>query len=68
LFVSWCTGDKCGMAGSDKDRARSKRPSAEDWGWSSTGWVLDGQAIKRSDDAVSGLHHAQGDEQCGFLG
>jgi hypothetical protein len=24
--------------------------------------------IKRSGDAVCGLHHAQGDEECGFLG
>jgi hypothetical protein len=22
------------MAGSDEDRGRSRRPSAEDWGWS----------------------------------
>jgi hypothetical protein len=26
------------MAGSDEDRDRSRRPSAEDWGWSSIDW------------------------------
>jgi hypothetical protein len=33
------------MAGSDKDCGMSRRPSAEDQGWSSTGRVLGGQAI-----------------------
>jgi hypothetical protein len=42
LLVSWCAGDRCGMMSSDKDRGRSRRPSAEDQGWSSTGWVLGG--------------------------
>jgi hypothetical protein len=32
-----------------------------------TGWVLSGQVIKRSGDAVCGLHRAHGDEKCGFL-
>jgi hypothetical protein len=33
-----------------------------------TGRVLDGRMIERSDDAVCGLHRAQGDEERGFLG
>jgi hypothetical protein len=49
------------MAGSNKDHGRSRRPGAEDRGWSSTGWVLDGWMIVRSGDAVRGLHYAQGD-------
>jgi hypothetical protein len=32
LLVSWCAGDRCGMACSDEDRGRSRRPSAEDRG------------------------------------
>jgi hypothetical protein len=34
LLVSWCACDRCGMACSDKDRSRSKRPDAEDRRWS----------------------------------
>jgi hypothetical protein len=34
LLVSLCAGDRCNMIGSDKDRGRSKRPGADDWGWS----------------------------------
>jgi hypothetical protein len=34
LLVSWCAGGRCGMACSDEDRGRSRRPSAEDRGWS----------------------------------
>jgi hypothetical protein len=33
-----------------------------------TGRVLSGQAIKRSGDAVCGLHRARGDEEHRFLG
>jgi hypothetical protein len=33
-----------------------------------TGRVLSGRVIERSGDAVCGLHHARGDEECGFLG
>jgi hypothetical protein len=33
-----------------------------------TGRVLDGQAIERLGGTVCGLHHARGDEECGFLG
>jgi hypothetical protein len=25
LLVSWCAGDRCGMAGSDEDRGRIRR-------------------------------------------
>jgi hypothetical protein len=68
LLVSWCAGDRCDMADSNEDRGRSRRPSAEDRGWSSTGRVLDGRTIERSGDAMSGLYRAQGDEECAFLG
>jgi hypothetical protein len=33
-----------------------------------TGRVLGGWMIGRSGDAVYGLHRAQGDDECGFLG
>jgi hypothetical protein len=52
LLVSWCAGDRFDMAGSDEDHGRSRRPGAEDEGWSSTCRVLGGQAIKRSGDAM----------------
>jgi hypothetical protein len=42
LLVLWCASDRCGMVGIDEDRGKSRRPSAEDQGWSSTGRVLDG--------------------------
>jgi hypothetical protein len=35
-------------------------------GWQSTGRVLGDQMIERSGDIVCDLHHAQGDEECGF--
>jgi hypothetical protein len=56
------------MVGSDEDRGRSRRLGVEDQGWSSTGRVLSGQMIERPGDAVCSLHHAQGDEERGFLG
>jgi hypothetical protein len=34
LLVSWCVGDRCGMACSDEDHGRSRRPGAEHQGWS----------------------------------
>jgi hypothetical protein len=46
------------MAGNDEDLGRSKRPDAEDRGWSSTGRVLSDRTIERSGDAVCGLYHA----------
>jgi hypothetical protein len=33
LLVSWCAGGRCGMACSDEDRGRSRRPGVEDRGW-----------------------------------
>jgi hypothetical protein len=54
--------------GSDEDRGRNKRLGAEDRGWSNTSRVLGGRTIERLGDAVCGLHHAQGDEEHGFLG
>jgi hypothetical protein len=35
------------MAGSDEDLGRSRRPRAEDWGWSDTARVLDDRTIER---------------------
>jgi hypothetical protein len=55
------------MAGSDEDRGRSRRPGAEDRGWSGIGRVLIGRTIKWLGDAVCGLHRARGDEERGFL-
>jgi hypothetical protein len=34
LLVSWCAGGRCGMACSDEDRGKSRRPGTEDRGWS----------------------------------
>jgi hypothetical protein len=68
LLVLWCVGDRCDMADSDENLGRSRRPGAEDQGWSSTGRVLGGRMIRRSDDAVCGLHRAQRDEERGFPG
>jgi hypothetical protein len=67
LLVSWCAGSRCDMTGSDEDRGRSRRPSAEGQGWSSTGRILSGRAIGRSGDAVCGLYSAHGDEEHVFL-
>jgi hypothetical protein len=68
LLVLWCAGDRCDMVGSDEDCGKSRRPSAEDRGWLTTGQVLGDRTIKNSGDAVCGLHRAQGDEKCGFFG
>jgi hypothetical protein len=48
------------MTGSDKNHEKSRRPGAEDWGWSSTGQVLGGRMIERLGDIVCGMHHRQG--------
>jgi hypothetical protein len=56
LLVLWCVGDIRDVAGSDEDRSRSRRPGAEDRGWSSTSRVLGG--IRRSSDSVCGLYRA----------
>jgi hypothetical protein len=34
LLVSWRAGVKCGMVCSNENHGRSRRPSAEDQGWS----------------------------------
>jgi hypothetical protein len=34
LLVSWCAGGRCGMADSDEDRSKSRRPGVEDRRWS----------------------------------
>jgi hypothetical protein len=60
LLISWCAGGSCGMACSDEDRDRSRRPGAQDRG-GRTGWLLSGRAVERSGDAVCGLHLAHGD-------
>jgi hypothetical protein len=47
LLVSWCAGGRCGMACSDEDHGRSRRPGAEDRGRShrlGTRW-LGGQEV-----------------------
>jgi hypothetical protein len=56
------------MMGSDKDRGRSRRVGAEDWGWSSIGRILDVRMIERLGNTVCDLHRAQGDEEHGFFG
>jgi hypothetical protein len=56
------------MAGSDEDRGRSRRLGVEDRRWSITYRVLGGQTIESPGDAVCDLHHAQGDEEHGYLG
>jgi hypothetical protein len=48
LLVSWCAGSMCDMTDSDEDRGRSRRPGAEDRGWSRIDRVLDDQTIGRS--------------------
>jgi hypothetical protein len=53
LLVSWCAGGRCGMACSDDDHGRSRRPGEEDRGWShrsGTQWP---------DDRVVGWRHVQ---------
>jgi hypothetical protein len=67
LLVSWCVSDMCGMAGSDENRGRSRRPGAKDRRWSGTSRILGGQTIGWLNDVVCGLHHARGDEEHGFL-
>jgi hypothetical protein len=34
LLVLWCVGGRCDMVCSDEDHGRSRRPGAEDRGWS----------------------------------
>jgi hypothetical protein len=60
LFASWCVGGRCGMACSDENRGRSRRPGAEDRD-GRTGRVLGSRAVERSGGTVCGLHLARGD-------
>jgi hypothetical protein len=48
LLVSWCAGGRWGMACSDEDRGRSRRPRAEDRGWSHrlATWWPDDQEVR----------------------
>jgi hypothetical protein len=68
LFVSCCVGDRCDMTDRDEDLGRSRRLDAEDQRWLSTSRILGGRTIRRSGNVVCGLHHAQGNEERGFLG
>jgi hypothetical protein len=68
LLVSWCVDNRYNMAGSDEDLGRSRRPSAEHWGWSSIGRVLGGWMIGRSGDIVCVLYRVHGDMERRFLG
>jgi hypothetical protein len=54
------------MADSDEDHGRSRKPSAEDRGWSHRSGTW-GRMIERSGDAMRGLHCAHGDEERRFL-
>jgi hypothetical protein len=51
FLVLWCTGGRCTMACSYKDRGRSRRPDSEDWEWY-TGRLLSGWVIERSGGTV----------------
>jgi hypothetical protein len=67
LLVSWCAGGRCGMTCSNEDCGRSRRPSAEDRGWShksGTRWPGD----REVGDIVCGMHRAHGDKERRFLG
>jgi hypothetical protein len=61
LLVLWCAGGRCGMTHNNEDRGRSRRPGAEDRGWShrsGTQWL---------DDREVGWYRARGDEERGFF-
>jgi hypothetical protein len=60
LLVSWCAGGTCGMACSDKDRDRSRRP-VQRTGDGHTSRVLGGRAVEKSGGAVCSLHLTRGD-------
>jgi hypothetical protein len=66
LLVSWCAAGRCGMACSNENRGRSRRPGAEDRRWShrlDTRWPGD----REVGCAVCGLHCARGDEEREFF-
>jgi hypothetical protein len=67
LLVSWCTDGRRGMMGSNENHDRSRRPGAENWGWShssDTQWPYDWKVGA----TVCGLHRARGDKEHEFLG
>jgi hypothetical protein len=68
LLVSWCACGRCDMADIDKNCGMSRKPGVKNQRWSSTGRVLDGRTIGRSDDIVCGLYRAQGDDERMFFG
>jgi hypothetical protein len=68
LLVTWCAGSRCDMMDNNEDLGKSRRPGAEDRGWSSIGRVVGGRPIGNLGDIVCGLYRVQGDEECGFLG
>jgi hypothetical protein len=55
------------MAGSDENRGKSRRPSAEDYGWSSADRLLGGRTIERLGDDVCGLYMHKETRSPGFL-
>jgi hypothetical protein len=68
LIVSWRACGRCGMTCSDENCGRSRRPGAEDRGWShrsGTRWPGD---FPLTIGVMCGLHRARGDEECRFLG
>jgi hypothetical protein len=60
LLVSWCVGGRCGMACSNEDHDRSRRP-VQRTGDGRTDQILGGRAVERSGGAVCDLHLARGD-------
>jgi hypothetical protein len=56
----------CDMTSTNEYHGKSRRPGAEDQGWSSTCQVLGGRTVERSGDVMCGLHRAQGDEEHEF--
>jgi hypothetical protein len=67
LLILWCVGDRCDMVGNNKDLGRSRTPSAEERGLSSTGRILSGQTIGRWGDAMYGLHRDRETRSVCFL-
>jgi hypothetical protein len=53
LLVSWCAGGSCDMACSDEHRGTSRRPGAEDRGWSH------GSGTRVPDDREVGWRHVR---------
>jgi hypothetical protein len=47
-LLAWCASGRCGMACSDEDRGRSRRPGALDRGWShrSGTWWPGGREVR----------------------